>query len=231
MQEYNFYYDIVSLFFVGAMNKLLVSLFFSFASSYIMAMKLTGQERLPSLIDATKAGNKEAVKKILARANQDNSFCAEVSTALQELSRCSNDDAIKVLFDCDVSPAFKDTAGGGIYPFTPLVLAAWLGWSRTVEALLQYSAMTEEVGANGDTALIKAVEQGHPRVLEVLLKHGADAKAKDWLKRSALEVCLCGLKNLEEHQDNLSHFLNVEQKRQEYLKCQKLLGDALGRIQ
>jgi len=105
--------------------------------------------------------------------------------------------------------------------------AAWYGWEATIEALLHGSSNTEVAGADGETALLKAVWAGHPRAVALLLAHGARADAKNRQKKNALEICKYSLENLEQDKERLSHFFNVEEKKQEYLACKQLLEDEL----
>lgn len=61
-----------------------------------------------------------------------------------------------------------------IRPWTPLLVAAYTGDHLTVETLLAAKGDPNEVDELGRTALIHAAAQGHPRVVDALIKAGTD---------------------------------------------------------
>lgn len=63
--------------------------------------------------------------------------------------------------------------------WTPLMYAAWSGYTNMVKALLAYDADLEAKGGNGWTALMVAVWGGHMSTIETLVSAGANVNAKD----------------------------------------------------
>lgn len=56
---------------------------------------------------------------------------------------------------------------------TPLLWAAWLGYRKEVQLLIQHGAQLDSVDLQGSTALAKAVGSGHLECVRYLLKAGA----------------------------------------------------------
>ena len=77
---------------------------------------------------------------------------------------------------------------------TALILAARIGYEDAGEYLLRYKANVDATNRRGETALIVAVQQRQPRIVEMLLKAGADPdkadhaagySARDYAKRDS----------------------------------------------
>ncbi|CEL11527.1 hypothetical protein ASPCAL14629 [Aspergillus calidoustus] len=63
---------------------------------------------------------------------------------------------------------------------TPLISAAGLGKEETVRVLLEHGASTKREMCYGYTALFAALrDPGHPRIVQLLLKHGAEVDHRD----------------------------------------------------
>lgn len=67
--------------------------------------------------------------------------------------------------------------------WTPLMIAAIEGCMDAVEALLAAKAQVDAVDLNtlnveGETPLIRAIENGHSQIAQKFLDHGADVKIK-----------------------------------------------------
>ena len=62
--------------------------------------------------------------------------------------------------------------------WTVLMMAAWRGDSKAVQALLDKGADVNEKDIYGTTALMMAAENGHTETVQVLLDKGAEENAK-----------------------------------------------------
>ena len=62
---------------------------------------------------------------------------------------------------------------------TPLIIAARIGFEDAARTLLKYRANVDATNRRGETALIVAVQQRQPRMVELLMKSGADPDKTD----------------------------------------------------
>ena len=62
---------------------------------------------------------------------------------------------------------------------TPLIIASRIGFDDAARVLLRYKANVDAVNRRGETALIVAVQQRQPRMVELLMKSGADPDKTD----------------------------------------------------
>jgi ankyrin repeat protein len=62
---------------------------------------------------------------------------------------------------------------------TPLIVASRIGFDDAARVLLRYKANVDAVNRRGETALIVAVQQRQPRMVELLMKSGADPDKTD----------------------------------------------------
>lgn len=71
---------------------------------------------------------------------------------------------------------------------TPLMIAAWGGNLKIVQILVEAGAcVNQQDKGNGFTALIKAVFQNQPDIVQCLLKHGADKSISSFEGKTALD--------------------------------------------
>ncbi len=75
---------------------------------------------------------------------------------------------------------------------TPLIIAARIGFEEAADYMVRLGARVDTPNRRGETALIVAVQQRQPRVVELLLKaganpdkadHSAGYSARDYAKR------------------------------------------------
>ncbi len=76
------------------------------------------------------------------------------------------------------------------YARTPLVQAATLNKTRTVQVLLRHHADVNAVDVNGRTALMCAAGYHNVKVVDTLLKQGANVNARDHAGHTALILAL-----------------------------------------
>ncbi len=146
---------------------------------------LVGILALPSLVggagytltDAVKAGDRDAIHKILASPagkSAINTAEADGTTPLHWATRGEDTETAKLLI-----------AGGANanavnrYGVTPLSIAANNGNADLVAMLLAAGADAKTVIKDGETVLMAAARTGNPRSVELLIDHGAVVDARE----------------------------------------------------
>jgi ankyrin repeat protein len=136
-----------------------------------------------ALIDAVKAGNREAVRALLKQpAAAFKAVEGDGTTALHWAVRADDLDLARMLLaaGADVNAATRE----GV---TPLSVAAVNGSARMTGVLLEAGANANAVMPEGETILMTAARTGRPEVIETLLRHGADVNAREnWFGETAL---------------------------------------------
>jgi len=108
-------------------------------------------------------------------------------TALHIATRKRQVDWVGYLLKKGADPNIGDAQGD-----TPLILASKIGFEEAVEWMISLKARVDTTNRRGETALIIAVQQRQPRVVELLLKaganpdkadHAAGLNARDYAKR------------------------------------------------
>lgn len=152
--------------------------------------KKSGLQRVPPhflkyhLIHACQSGDVEQVKLILGEAVEPLSFIDAVClhhdqrwTALglasslpsPESSSPEYEEIVKMLLNKGANPNVR---ARGTSESTPLILFASRGNVAMISMLLKSGADVDAVDSDNNTALIAAVNNGHKKCIEVLLKHG-----------------------------------------------------------
>jgi uncharacterized protein len=155
-----------------------------------------------TLIDAVKAGDREAVRRLVKQPGLVNAPEADGTSALHWAVRADDLDTAKLLLSAGANPNAANR-----YGVTPLALAAENNSVAMVEALLSAGAdpkgptilMTAAHAGNpevvrrladggadvnqrepsrGETALMWAASENHPEAIRVLIEHGADPNAR-----------------------------------------------------
>src|SRR5436190_2004417 len=131
----------------------------AFVFSFVLALSL-GAAGL-TLVDAVKAGNRDAVRAILATPagkSADNASIELVDVLLKA--------------GADAKTVVKDGE-------TVLMAAARTGAPRAVQMLIEYGAVVDARESRmGETALMWAVAENHPEAAKLLIAHGADVNAR-----------------------------------------------------
>lgn len=97
-------------------------------------------------------------------------------------AKSGSDSIIDLLLKRSVDP--NTTAVGGV---TPLMMAASSGQSEAVRILLEANADVDAAEyERGQTALAYAAAFNHPKAIDLLLRHGADADKKGALRKPAV---------------------------------------------
>jgi len=94
--------------------------------------------------------------------------------AIHIVTRQRQLDWVGFLLSKGASPNVGDANGD-----TPLIIASRIGFDDAARVLLRYKANVDAVNRRGETALIVAVQQRQPRMVELLMKSGADPDKTD----------------------------------------------------
>jgi ankyrin repeat protein len=129
-----------------------------------------------SFLTAVKEGD---VNKALELANQPGSRVAnyrgyEGDTALHIVTRKRELQWVGFLLNKGADPNVGDSNGD-----TPLMIAASIGFEEAAGFMLAKGAKVDAINRRGETALAIAVQQRQPRLVEVLLKAGANPDKQD----------------------------------------------------
>lgn len=133
-----------------------------------------------ALFRSAYAHNSSMARYLLARGAPVTYHDIKDRTALGEAIRSGDAELVGALVDHGA----RDT-GWGKRPALPV--AATLGMTDVVEALLQRGADPNARDHDSATALIRAAEHGNTGVVRALLAHGADPNMGDRKGRTALD--------------------------------------------
>ena len=175
----------------------------------------------PAIIDAAKAGDREAVRALIQKKADVNAADADGTTALHWAAYRDDLDTVDLLIrsganvnaanDLGATPLWTACENGGAAVIarllqananpnlallageTPLMVAARTGKADAVEALLAKGANANAKGARAQTALMWAVAQQHPDVVKVLIAHHADLHLKSEVWNEMMAVPPHGL--------------------------------------
>jgi ankyrin repeat protein len=148
----------------------------------IMPVSLAAQGLGPNASDgeaflnAVKDGD---ANKALALANQPGSRVASYrgysgDTALHVVTRKRELQWVGFLLNRGADPNMGDAKGD-----TPLIIAAGIGFEEAGAYMLGKGAKVDAINRRGETALAIAVQQRHPRMVELLLRAGANPDRPD----------------------------------------------------
>jgi len=148
----------------------------------IMPVSLVAQGLGPNASDgeaflnAVKDGN---ANKALELANQPGSRVASYrgyngDTALHIVTRKRELQWVGFLLNRGADPNMADARGD-----TPLILAAGIGFEEAGAYMLAKGAKVDAINRRGETALAIAVQQRQPRMVELLLRAGANPDRPD----------------------------------------------------
>ena len=129
------------------------------------------------LIDAVKAGNRDAVRLLLKNPTARNDVNAaepDGTTALHWAVRAEDQEISQLLLRAGAKPNAANR-----YGVTPISLAAQHANAVLVELLLAAGADANASLPQGETVLMTAARTGNPEAVNALLAHGAVVEAKD----------------------------------------------------
>jgi ankyrin repeat protein len=129
-----------------------------------------------SFLSAVKEGD---ANKAIELANQPGSRVANYrgykgDTALHIVTRKRELDWVGFLLNKGADPNIGDANGD-----TPLIISAGIGFEEAAAYMLAKGAKVDAINRRGETALAVAVQQRQPRLVELLLKAGANPDKAD----------------------------------------------------
>jgi hypothetical protein len=130
-----------------------------------------------TLIDAVKAGNRDAVRAVLATPAGKAAANApepDGTTALHWATR-----ADETMIARDLVAAGANANAVNRYGVTPLSLAARNANGDMVEILLKAGADAKTVIKDGETVLMAAARTGNPKAVQLLIERGAVVEARE----------------------------------------------------
>lgn len=126
------------------------------------------------LLDAVKAGNRDAVRALLKNRAEINAAEPDGTTPLHWAVRADDLEMSQWLLQAGAKANVANR-----YGITPLSLAATNANPAMVEALLKAGADPKAAQPGGQTILMTAARTGNPDVVQALLRGGADVNAKE----------------------------------------------------
>ena len=129
------------------------------------------------LIDAVKAGDRQAVRALLAPSTSAaivNVPDADGTTALHWAVRADDPDTARLLVG-----AGANANAANRYGVTPLSLAAANANAAIVRLLIDAGADARATLRDGETILMAASRTGNPDAVALILSHGADVNARE----------------------------------------------------
>src|SRR5262245_58656396 len=181
-----------------------------------MALAAFGIADGPTLVDAAKNADRDAVRALVQKKVDVNAAEPDGTTALHWASYRDDLETVELLIraganvnaatDVGVTPLWNASQNGsaavvakllaaGANPNaallageTPLMVAARAGKADVVGQLIAKGANVNARGARGQTALMWAVSQKHPDVVTVLLARGADVHAQSEVWNEVMAV-------------------------------------------
>ena len=152
---------------------------------------LRGERPDHRIFEAAEQGNLEAAARLLkADPKLVEAKNAEGETALHLAAGCRRGEEaalplVRLLLENGAAPDARNGSNQ-----TPLLYAAYGGFSRVVELLIAKGVAVQYQDANGRSPLHYAAREGRPQVVEILLKHGANPALKDKENRTPLEYAV-----------------------------------------
>jgi len=126
------------------------------------------------LADATRKGDRAAVRTLLQQKVDVNSLAADGTTALHWAVRADDLELAELLIR-----AGANVSAGDRYGVTPLQLACVNGNAAMIRKLLDSGADANSKDPTGETALMTGARTGVPDALKVLLDHGSAVNATE----------------------------------------------------
>jgi len=148
----------------------------------VVLLAVAGRASAATLIDAVQAGDRAAVRRLLAQKADVNAPQPDGSTALHWAVRADDLEMTRMLIGAGANVTVSSRNG-----ITPLAAAAANGNDAIVEALLGAGADPNWTSREGETVLMTAARSGSGAAVKALLARGADPNVHEsWLGQTAL---------------------------------------------
>ncbi len=143
---------------------------------FVLALGATlhATSNTPAIVDAAKAGDLSAVRKLIKEHADVNSLASDSSSALLWAAYHSDEEMTKALLEAG---ATVDAANH--YGVTPLLQASRNGDVPVLRALLAAGADPTRWHPEGETPLMAASRTGRVEAVQMLISHGAFVNAVD----------------------------------------------------
>jgi len=136
------------------------------------------------LIKAIRDGDNDALHAAIVGGGNVNDRSGTGSPAIVVAAENRNVDAIQMLGEAGARIDNENRRTSA----TALTVAAELGDSTSVRALLELGADPDKNGSGGEPALLKAARNGNAAVVQVLIDGGADLEVTDLSGATAVEI-------------------------------------------
>jgi ankyrin repeat protein len=125
--------------------------------------------------DAAMNGDTATVKMLLTSGEDVNAAQGDGMTALHWAARRGDAALVSMLLAAGANVRAMTRLGG----YTPLIMAAELGHTPSIEALIAAGADPKSATASGVTALMLAAASGQADAVKALIAHGADVNTAE----------------------------------------------------
>jgi ankyrin repeat protein len=134
------------------------------------------------IVDAARAGDRAAVRRLIERRADVNASEPDGTTALHWAARADDREMMSALLRAGARPAAANR-----YGVTPLRLAAVNGSAPAITMLLDAGVNPDGANAEGETALMTAARAGSVEAVRVLAARGANVNAREtWFGETAM---------------------------------------------
>ncbi len=148
----------------------------------LIGISLSATETVPTLVDAAKRGDTEAVRVLLRNRADVNKPGPDGTTALHWAVRSNNLELIHLLVN-----AGADVKAANRYGLRPLTFAAENGSAAAIDALLKAGADPGTVTEAGEPVVMTAARTGNADAVQHLIAAGANVNAREpWFGETAM---------------------------------------------
>jgi ankyrin repeat protein len=143
---------------------------------------VTVSSSAPTLVEAVRAGNRDAVRALLRAKTDVNAAEPDGTTALHYAAQADDVETTRLLLKAGARASVANRHGS-----SPLSVAATNGNAAITALLLEAGADAKGVVFQGQTVLMTAARSGNRETVQLLLDHGANVAAtEDTLGENAL---------------------------------------------
>jgi ankyrin repeat protein len=145
-------------------------------------LAVTQSASAATLVDAIRAGDRTAVRALLAQKADVNAPQPDGSTALHWAIEADDVEVTRMLLAAGATVGAVSRNG-----VAPISAAALIGNAAIIEALLAAGADPNWTSGEGETVLMTAARSGNAAAVKALLAHGANPNAREhWLGQTAI---------------------------------------------